>query len=178
MINSFRTYFDNLLADLPPEEGWYLLKEFQILLNREKNRSSRNGLPLTYLVIQISNLEQNEVNFINEDYFAFYKNLISIITKNARNSDLKTLLSMDKIGLLLVDTSLDGAKSFVDKILKKIADFYDSQTSVNSDRFIQHIKVSLNSLYIAGTERISENRSIQLGAADNPKNILNDKSNL
>ena len=178
MTNSFRTYFDNLLADLPPEEGWYLLKEFQILLNREKNRSSRNGLPLTYMVIQISNLDQNEVNFINEDYFAFYKNLISIITKNARNSDLKTLLSMDKIGLLLVDTSLDGAKSFVDKILKKIADFYDSQTSMNGDQFIQHIKVSLNSLYIAGTERISENRSIQLGAADNPKNILNDKSNL
>src|SRR4030066_927749 len=123
MSNHFRNYSDKLMADLPPQEGWYLLKDFQILLNREKNRSSRNGLPLTYVVIQISDLDQHEVNFTDEDYFAFYKNLISIITKNARNSDLKTLLSMDKVGLLLADTSLEGAKAFVNKILEKISDF-------------------------------------------------------
>ena len=166
------------MADLPPQEGWYLLKDFQILLNREKNRSSRNGLPLTYVVIQISDLDQHEVNFTDEDYFAFYKNLISIITKNARNSDLKTLLSMDKVGLLLVDTSLEGAKAFVNKILEKISDFYRSQTRMSGDRFIKNIKISLNSLHIVGTERISENRSIQLGAGVNPKNIPNDKSDL
>lgn len=178
MSNHFRNYSDKLMADLPPQEGWYLLKDFQILLNREKNRSSRNGLPLTYVVIQISNLDQHEVNFTDEDYFAFYKNLISIITKNARNSDLKTLLSMDKVGLLLVDTSLEGAKAFVNKILEKISDFYRSQTRMSGDQFIKNIKISLNSLHIAGTERISENRSIQLGAGVTPKNIPNDKSDL
>jgi lipopolysaccharide/colanic/teichoic acid biosynthesis glycosyltransferase len=178
MTNRFKDYSDKLMADLPPQEGWYLLKDFQILLNREKNRSSRNGLPLTYVVIQISNVDQNEVGFTDKDYFAFYKNLTSIITKNARNSDLKTLLSLDKVGLLLVDTSLEGAKAFVNKILEKISDFYRSQTRLSGDQYIKNIKISLNSLYIAGTERISENRSIQLRAGENPKDIPNDKRDL
>lgn len=120
-------------------EGWYKREEFRVFLMREKNRSDRNGLPLSYVVIDLSSTVQANRE---ENLISFTKKLIDVISENTRNYDVKTFLTVNRIGILLVDTSLDQAKDFIEKISKNIFDHFYRESEPFYLNMIKNISIS------------------------------------
>jgi len=40
--------------------GWYIGEEFIEILNKERNRSDRNGLPLSFVLMDLTNLNESD----------------------------------------------------------------------------------------------------------------------
>ena len=104
------------------QNGWYSNELFTELLNKEIKRSSRTSQPLSYLVIDLSSNENGKVNDRNGDYFLYLKELIVVLAENTRDIDIKCVSNYYEISIVLIDTALDGAKTFTQKISKGIFD--------------------------------------------------------
>lgn len=97
--------------------GWYRLKQFDIMLAREKNRSDRKGHPLSFVCLEIANHGKGSDRISEKDFQKFIGKLVWLISENTRDCDLKCLLNHSRIAMLLVDTSLDQARKFIEKLI-------------------------------------------------------------
>jgi len=131
---------------LRKKDGWYSPQEFQDLFEKERNRSDRSGLPLSYVYIDMSK-HKNEIKISYKEYSGFLKTLLNLISENTRNFDMKTLIDPYKIGILLVDTSLDGAKTFIEKISSIIFEYFNSQSRTEYIEIIKSIIISSYPVY-------------------------------
>jgi lipopolysaccharide/colanic/teichoic acid biosynthesis glycosyltransferase len=105
---------DHYLSLVDNRYVWSQGEEFSEMVKKELNRSRRNGLPISSVVFDFSTDE----TFKTSDwrYRCFFKELITFLTENTRYNDIKYVCNPYKIGILLVDTDLEGAKAFVGKI--------------------------------------------------------------
>ena len=141
------------LVDL--SNGWYEPKQFDTMLSKEKNRSHRSGLPLAYVCLNLTNNTNSNSKLNNKDYQLFLKKLIYLISENTRDYDLKCFVNHTRIGILLVDTSLDQAKIFIEKISKILFEEFD----VYASKYIQLLHtVSISSYPVT---QIKEGGEIQ-----------------
>jgi hypothetical protein len=101
--------------------GWYVSDDFNLQVKRELVRSTRNGLPVSQVLFELSDRCRIS-DFIGRDgYDRLLALLIESINDNTRISDIKILTDdQTKIAILLVDTSLDGANVFIEKLLNKL----------------------------------------------------------
>ena len=121
---------------------WFPQKEFKNILKRELNRSNRTGIPISYILI---NLEDNAVTSPVADsaeYYQFLEKLVELISHNTRDYGLKEIISPYKIGVLLIDTSLDGAKAFIEKISLTLFDYFEKQKKELHINLIKSIVIS------------------------------------
>jgi len=133
------TYQKDVQSYVSIQEGWCKKEEFRYFLLREKNRSDRNGLPISYVVIDLSSNSESDKE---DTRLRFTKKLIDVISENTRNYDIKTFLTSNKIGVLLVDTSLDQAKDFIEKISKNIFDHFYRESEPYYLNMIKNISIS------------------------------------
>jgi lipopolysaccharide/colanic/teichoic acid biosynthesis glycosyltransferase len=104
--------------------GWYPKDQFFELLIKEKHHCARNKLPITCIVFDFSGCFCNNIHPTNRDYQKFLKEMMTFITNNSRDYDLKSLCSPNIIAILLMDASLDATKMYITKIVKKIYDHF------------------------------------------------------
>lgn len=120
MKNSFKS--KNLKEHLSTRNGWYTTEEFQNILKREKNRSNRSGLPISYVYMELMRYTSNSHKITRKEYIEFLRTFVILLTNHTRDYDIKTLIDQYRIGILLIDTSIDGAKAFIEKISQQFFD--------------------------------------------------------
>ena len=134
-----KSSLDALVENLP---GWYTYEEFAAQLKKEQNRSDRTGLPFSYIQLDISrhNLS-GEV--VSEAVFAdFLLRLTGIISDNTRNFDVKFITKSMVIGVLLIDTSLEGAKTFIEKTSYTLYKYFQAMNKQEYINILQSITIS------------------------------------
>ncbi len=101
--------------------GWYVRDDFHLQVRRELIRSSRNGHPVCQVLIKLTPPQEVSRHLTEGIYHHFLVLLVESINENTRLSDIKILTEdLSKVGILLVDTSLDGARTFVEKLRNRL----------------------------------------------------------
>jgi lipopolysaccharide/colanic/teichoic acid biosynthesis glycosyltransferase/GGDEF domain-containing protein len=113
-------------VSLDKREGWYSKDVFFKILKKERNRSTRTGLPLSYVVIDLKKSIYTLNQLSRKEFDHFFEKLIDLVSENTRDFDIKHLRNPDKIIILLIDTCAEGAKSFINKILSIFDQYFDS----------------------------------------------------
>ena len=113
-----------LKSILISKNGWYDAKNCEELLIKERNRSDRSGTPITCVILDLSIYSDDNYIITEKEYGDFIAILISLITKNSRDYDIKCIKNIFQIEIYLVDTNMEGAKSFIENISKKSYDFF------------------------------------------------------
>jgi hypothetical protein len=93
------------------EEGFCSREEFQAILIREKARADRNGHGFSLVAIEVSR---------KEDVLS----LVKYFQNKIRSSDEIGWFDNNTLGILLYNTSANGAWRFVNKNRKSPADFF------------------------------------------------------
>jgi lipopolysaccharide/colanic/teichoic acid biosynthesis glycosyltransferase len=148
-------------------EGWSSNKEFSRVLQMEIRRSYRTGSPLSYITIKQSALKNGNTKLISDQYLGFLKLLMDTVTENSREFDVRCLNSPKEIGVLLVDTTSDGAKMFINKISDKIFEHLLSTDRKEYLHFFNTIEISILPLNrISGIKSIVANPSVVDASVD------------
>lgn len=123
-------------------DGWHTYDEFWEILKKEQNRSDRTGLPFSHIQINISQnaIKQNKIS--GRDFKGFIKKFADIISNNTRNYDMKFFVNPYTIGILLIDTSLDGAKLFIEKISHALCEYFKSIKKPHYMDILQSVTIS------------------------------------
>ncbi len=95
---------------------WSPADEFPKLLKRERNRSDRSGLPLSYIQIHL----QYSVDSGPRPVFLFLDKFMQLIDRNTRDYEPRILLNPANIGIFLTDADLEKATSYIKKISERI----------------------------------------------------------
>jgi lipopolysaccharide/colanic/teichoic acid biosynthesis glycosyltransferase len=127
-----------LMHDL--ENGWYPKDQFFELLVKEKHHCARNKLPITCIVFDFSECFNN-IRPSNRGYHRFLKEMMTFVTDNSRDYDIKTLCSPSIIAILLMDACLDATKMYITKIVKKMYDRFILAGKKEYARIIETMRI-------------------------------------
>ena len=144
---------DTLFSEL---QGWYTYEEFGETLKKEQNRSDRTGLPFAYVQIDLARNGQTP-ELENAEMLGFIRHLTDIVEENTRNYDIKFITRGGVIGILLIDTSMDGAKFFIEKITHTLYNYFQD---VGKAEFIHNLQDITISSYPVNRikDEVAENR--------------------
>ena len=109
---------------LVSKNGWYDKKICKEQLIKERNRSNRTGAPISCVIIDLSIYSDDNYIINEKEYGDFFSILILLITKNSRDYDIKCVKNIFQIEIYLVETDIEGAKTFIENISKKSYDFF------------------------------------------------------
>ena len=134
------------LAALPEcfnkQEGWYQPDDFNLLLRREQERSQRSGNPTAYIALELCKERTKSQTLPRKDFENLLNALIMLITRNTRFVDIKSISDAGAISILLVDTSLEGAKAFIEKIVDKFFDYLKGEDHPRWIKMIRNVSIS------------------------------------
>ena len=133
---------DSLKSIFNEFSGWYFGNDFTKILKQERHRSDRTGSPISYIIINISGKSNDTKRILDGDYHKFLRELVVLISKNVRESDIKHFIVPATIGILLIDTAIHDAKALIDRISKKLYDHFESLNKENYMNIIQSISIS------------------------------------
>ena len=85
MNSIIKNLFDskNFKEHLSTRNGWYTVEEFQNILKREKNRSNRTNLPISYVFMELIRYTSNTQKIPKKEYLEFLKIFIMLLTNHA-----------------------------------------------------------------------------------------------
>jgi diguanylate cyclase (GGDEF)-like protein len=89
-------------------------------LREELLRSSRTGLPFTFLLLDVDHFKKVNDEFGHRAGDAVLVGLASLLKRTCRASDVICRYGGEEIAIILVDTPLSGAKIFADNLRKLI----------------------------------------------------------
>lgn len=122
-----------LSAFINHRDGWYENESFCDILKKERNRSNRTGLPISYIRIDLRQPERHHPPIPENELREFLTLLIPLITENTRDYDVKHLINMRQIGILLIDTPWKARKRLLKK--SRASFFRISRPSTGKDTF-------------------------------------------
>ncbi len=139
--NSFK--FDKIHLTRFNKNGWLNLDDFANVIKKERNRSNRTGLPIAYVLIDFLTKSEEKLAVTAQEYSEILDIVLDLVTKNTRDFDIKHYCQPSQIGILLIDTDLQGAKSFIERISNML---YTNFSNSKKSEFIQFIKsISISS---------------------------------
>ncbi len=158
---SYKKILQNVIMK---SNGWYAAEDFQMMLMRERSRSQRNGGQASYIFLDFSNHYRQSGIIRDKRYYDFLAQLVNIININTRLIDTKSITFDYKISILLIDTPLEKAQKFIEKLSQKLTDHITWQGNPEEIALAQSIVMtafSLNSIDEASRpgsmgEKISE----------------------
>lgn len=118
---------------------WYSNTDFAYLLKKELSKSDETGLPIFYIVFDLS---QYSDIVAESDYIRFLEEFIILLSQNTRAYDIGHIPCVSKIGLLLIKTSLNGAKRCIERISKELHDHLKSRKMREASEIIRSITIS------------------------------------
>jgi hypothetical protein len=146
MIKYFRSkkIYNNrkIKSILVARNGWYTKEICRELLQRERHRSNRTGSSLSYVLFDLSIYSTENYVLTERDYIFFMEKMLKLLTKHTRAQDIKCLVNSYKIGILLVETPVEGAKIFIEKISEIFFEYFKSRDKIDFIKIIQSIQIS------------------------------------
>lgn len=131
--------YHTLKAVINEDDGWYTKKEFIRILKRERLRSDRTGLPISYIVFDLSKHSERR---LNGKFQQVLRELILLISENTREYDIKHFPSTSRIGILLIDTSIKNAKAFIERISNQLSNYFQKLKIGEISEIIESITIS------------------------------------
>ncbi|MEJ2544736.1 MAG: sugar transferase [Calditrichaceae bacterium] len=145
--------------------NWHDSSEFSTIMKREIARSYRSGLPLSYLIFDMSEYTELKINVFNTKklkYDRFLKLLIELINQNTREVDIKCVKSNAQIDILLVDTDKEGANIYLNKMKQTLNAQLNIPRMKNFREIIKSVKLSCYTLnQLTGKGEISIKSSLK-----------------
>jgi diguanylate cyclase (GGDEF)-like protein len=89
-------------------------------LREELLRSSRNGLPFTFLLLDVDHFKKINDDLGHPAGDATLVNLANLLKRSCRASDAICRYGGEEIAIILVDTALSGAKVFAENLRKLV----------------------------------------------------------
>lgn len=124
------------------KNGWLNRDDFAETIKKERNRSNRTGLPISYISIDLFASPKQVMKLTAQNYDEILEKILNLITKNTRDFDIKHYYEPSQIGILLIDTDLQGAKSFIERISNILYKHFESYLRGEFIQFIQTISIS------------------------------------
>lgn len=124
-------------------EGWFLDKDFFKLMKIEQNRYGRSGAPLYYALFDISNSINRPGKISDGDYQEFLMQLVDLISDNTRDCDIKHLINRYRLGILLIDPSVENTKHFVERISTTLHQYFGSPSNKIFNNIIRYVTISV-----------------------------------
>jgi|GEM_PF-1182433 len=109
------------------QNGWYVYEDFQLLLQRERERELRTGWDTAFVRIRLPNHTKLPKKVANRCYDRFLAQFIGIISNYTRNADIKSISKDYCLSILLVDSSMDKAKIFIQNMAERLTDYFQRQ---------------------------------------------------
>ncbi|MGH1362054.1 MAG: sugar transferase [Calditrichia bacterium] len=122
--------------------GWYAIEDFKLFLRREREREQRTGWVTAFVSISLPNYQKRSSAISNRSYDRFLAQFIGIIANNTRDADIKAISDNYRISLLLVDTSMDQAKQFIDKISKILSEYFKGENVDQELQLLQNVLIA------------------------------------
>lgn len=142
-INSKEKSKFNILKNiLNNRTDWHSKADFYNILKKERNRSDRTGSPFSYILIDLTQHTSKYITFSENIYQKFLKEFLNLISSNTRDYDVKYIDTPYKFGILLVDTSMYGAKLFIEKMTQKIFEYFYKKDNPEFIKIIKSIVLS------------------------------------
>ena len=110
---------------MTPVNGWHTENDIRSILEYEEERAQISGRSPSVVIFDatVQIFGKDEKN----NYRQFFHQIISLVTFFSRKSDIKYLLNDQKMGVILLDTKMTGAKAY-QKRLKQILTEYFQRT--------------------------------------------------
>jgi len=107
----------NLISEIKrlPTNSWYKHNEFKAILKATRLLSERTGRPLSCIIVNLNQNFKNNEKISKKSYIDFLREMIKIIAQYTRESDIKHILSPNRLTILLIDTCVDDAKDLVER---------------------------------------------------------------
>jgi len=137
-----RSHFKKLYSNLIQQPGWHSLEQFTDKIKHEVKRSYRTGSPLSYVRIDFSAIGDDKSESRDSNYFHFLNEYTKLITIKTREIDSKCLNNRYEIGILLINTHVDGAKIFTEKLLNILKNHFKLKNELQYMDMINLIKFS------------------------------------
>ncbi len=170
--------FPNIVPLPDKDYNWHSAQEFLKILRREISRSYRSGLPLSYLIFDLTEYTELKINDFNtkrNKYHRFFNLLVEMINQNTREIDIKCVKNEAQIDLLLVDTDKDNAQFYINKMKKILDEQFKNPRMKNFTEIIKSVKIyyyPLNQLTGKGEININSSLKNQINKEQNKPPIL------
>lgn len=109
------------------QNGWYVYEDFQLLLQREREREMRTGWDTAFVRIRLPNHNKLPNKIANRSYDRFLAQFIGIISNYTRSADIKSISRDYCLSILLVDSSMDKAKIFIQNMADRLIEYFQRQ---------------------------------------------------
>jgi len=96
--------------------------KLQNMISHEVKRVQRYGTKLSLMLIEIDHMENFSNIFLEKEIVALKKDIISVIKKEVRETDLFGKWNDDNFAIIVPDVDYRGTKNFADKITKKLTE--------------------------------------------------------
>lgn len=134
---------------------WFCSEFFLDAIKKEIRRSYRTSLPVSLISIKFKPESNHKSDESTIRYLTLLNKLIEIISLDTSECDIKHLSEKYVIEVLLIDTALDGAKFFTEKISEKLYNQYKSNENRELQNIIKDFKFAVYPLnQISGNNRI------------------------
>ena len=126
----------------PAGSDWHDRDAFLAILKRERNRSSRTGEPLSYVLIDVHNRDRIGRPPADDEVDTFITGLMNFLSGHTRDFDVRFYDGHRKLGILLIATDIAGAKSFVEKVSQLVHDHFATDGHADAMTLIDSIRIS------------------------------------
>ncbi|MCB0281456.1 MAG: sugar transferase [Calditrichae bacterium] len=133
--NIYKRYF---IKEAQKSLEWFSKKEFYYRVDLEVKRSYRTGSSLTLARIEFLDLLTSKLSEINK-----IQETIDFIARNVRECDIKSCTESRVIEIILLDTSIDGAKQFAQKMKTLLKDFFFDEFNFSRNLVNDGVKIQL-----------------------------------
>lgn len=135
--------------------NWYSKKDFSKIIKNEISKSYRTDKPLSLITVDFSSFSKTMTTIPDHKLFSFLREIVSIISLNSRDCDIKSIQSLSKIVILEVNTPVTSAKIYIEKISRLLNEHFRNLNDSKYLELIHHIAFSAFPLnYLAGNEEI------------------------
>lgn len=136
----------NVRTVITKANGWLAKEDFELFLEREHCRSERNHSTSSHcVVIDFFNHYKYPGLICKDKYPRFLTHIVDIINHNTRSIDVKCITEDYRISILLVDTSLEGAQAFLEKIGNRFRDYFAARQKLEYLMLLKHLTFSIAS---------------------------------
>ncbi len=127
------------------ENGWHKKTNIKTLLSYEQHRGQISGHNPSAAIYELPDIEQFN-NISKDDFIQFTHQLISLVTHFTRKSDIKYIYDTHKIVIILLDTTLSGAKSYKKRMAHLLSDYFQEKQQQKFYRLYQGLELSIYTL--------------------------------
>ena len=126
--------------------GWLPNSEIPSLLEYENRRSVKTDTPASIAIIDLPAVSKQRDASLNDECDQFYHMIIRLVSNNTRKYDVKYFINPSRIGVLLVNCTLEGARSYQGRIHEKIETYFNKNRQLRYKKYTTGMDISLFSL--------------------------------